>query len=467
MRLTKVIVERSVFLSIGFMFSLHLSAQENSPFSRYGLGDLYPIQNIATRGMGGVSAGYSNEQALNTVNPASYSALKFIKYANGTNGGLITYDLGISIDSRTLRSISLNETYKSTNFSPSYLQFGVPLSSKADARKRNVGLVFGLRPATRIHYNIQDSVAESAFIKQTLYEGNGGLNQVFLGLGKRFNNLSIGVNAGYEFGRKDVNTRVLLLNDTVNYYKSNSSQNTTFWGLFLTPGISYNIKLNETKNPNNSYSEAYFLRVGASGTLAHSLKATTDTLRETFGYSSGGGTTPIDTVRSVTNVNGNIDVPLTYNAGFLFSKKYMIGENAVATKWSVGADYSSGHWTDYRYYGEADRLINNWMLRAGGEFVPSLTSSRFFSRSTYRLGLYTGKDYINADGNNYNVRAITFGFGFFVKKYTSYDNNSTFINTALEFGKRGSNVNNVTENFFKLSVGLSLADLWFIRRKYD
>lgn len=467
MRLIKVIVERSVLMAIGSISFFYLSAQENSPFSRYGLGDVYPGQSITSRGMGGIAAAYSHEQALNTINPASYSAMKFIKYANGTNGGLITYDLGISIDSRILRSVSQGETYKSTNFLPSYITLGVPLSSKASARNRNAGLVFGLKPATRIHYNVQGSVIDSGYNKTTLYEGNGGLNQLFVGVAKRFGNLSLGVNGGYEFGRKDVNTRIILLNDSVNYYKSNSAQKTNFWGLFVTPGILYNIKLNEVKKSNNAYSEAYFLRFGASATLAHSLKASTDTLRETFDYSSGGGTIPIDTVHSVRNVKGNIDLPLTYNAGFMISKKYLIGGNVVASKWSLGADYSAGNWVDYRYYGEADKLINNWMVRVGGEFVPSLTSSRFFSRSTYRLGLYTGKDYINADGNDYNVRALTMGFGFFVKKYTSYDNNSTFINTAFEFGKRGSSVNNVTENFFKFSVGLSLADLWFIRRKYD
>jgi hypothetical protein len=41
------------------------------------------------------------------------------------------------------------------------------------------------------------------------------------------------------------------------------------------------------------------------------------------------------------------------------------------------------------------------------------------------------------------------------------------INTAIEFGKRGSGVNNITENFIKFSLGLSLSDIWFIKRKYD
>lgn len=469
MRLIKLTGKYGVVLMIGTLGFLHVTAQENSPFSRYGIGDIYPAQNIATRGMGGISAGYTNDQALNTANPASYSSLRYLRYANGTNGGLITYDIGFSIDSRTLRSASLGETYHSTNLLPSYIAIGVPLSSKADAKKRNVGLVFGLKPATRIHYNVNSVDIDSArgYNIQTLYEGNGGLNQVFIGLAKRFHNLSIGINGGYEFGRKDVDTRLLLLNDTVHYYKSSSSQNTAFWGLYVNPGISYSIKLNETKKPNNTYSEAYFLNLGASASLAHSLKASTDTVRQTFEYNESGGTIPIDTVHYINHINGNIDLPLTYNAGFLISKKYLVGGVPVANKWSLGADFSAGKWSNYKYYGESDKLVNNWMLRVGGEYVPSLSSTKFFTRSTYRLGLYTGKDYINADGNNYNIRALTFGFGFYVKKYTNYDNNSTFINTAIEFGKRGSSVNNVTENFFKLSVGLSLADLWFIKRKYD
>ena len=74
---------------------------------------------------------------------------------------------------------------------------------------------------------------------------------------------------------------------------------------------------------------------------------------------------------------------------------------------------------------------------------------------------------MNADGNEYKVRAVTFGFGFSLRRWNSYDKQSSIINTAIEFGKRGSSVNNITENFFRISLGLSLADLWFSRRKYD
>ena len=42
-----------------FIVTLSAEAQENSPYSRYGLGDMVPGQNIISRGMGGIAAGYS------------------------------------------------------------------------------------------------------------------------------------------------------------------------------------------------------------------------------------------------------------------------------------------------------------------------------------------------------------------------------------------------------------------------
>ena len=128
------------FLCLVFLFSFfNAFSQENSPFSRYGLGDLYPQQNISTRGMGGISAAVTDPQSINTLNPASYGYLN-----------LVTYDIGLSIDARTLRSANPVNKYNSTNFLPSYIQLGLPLNRKGAA------LVFGLRPYTRINYSVEE-----------------------------------------------------------------------------------------------------------------------------------------------------------------------------------------------------------------------------------------------------------------------------------------------------------------------
>src|SRR3954452_19810323 len=467
MRSVKRIIYNSIILALALLFFSRVSAQENSPFSRYGLGDAYPQQNISTRGMGGISAAYSNEQALNTINPASYTAMRYINIFGGSKGAMVSYDFGLTVDSRNLRSTDPFGNYRSTNFIPSYLHFGVPLGAKAYQKKRGAALVFGLQPATKIHYSIDHIDKTEIDSVETLYEGNGGLNQVFIGLAKRWGNFSIGFNGGFEWGQKEISTKIILL-DTIHYYKSNSASQTHFHGLFLTPGISYQIKLSETGTSNKTYKEGYFLRLGASGTLEQKLNASTDVLRETFEYNDNNRITPVDTVYFTTDAGGKITLPMTYNAGFMIMKKYLTpGGDPIANKWSIGADYYAGKWNDYRFYNQPDQVEDNWIIRVGGEFVPSLLSANLWNRTAYRFGFYTGKDYINADGNGYKIKALTFGMGFNVKKWSNYDNQSTLINTSIEFGKRGSNVNNITENFFRISLGLSLSDLWFARRKYD
>jgi hypothetical protein len=37
----------------------------------------------------------------------------------------------------------------------------------------------------------------------------------------------------------------------------------------------------------------------------------------------------------------------------------------------------------------------------------------------------------------------------------------------LELGQRGNSSSIVKENFFRLAVGFSMSDIWFIKRKYD
>ena len=113
MRLVSRTVSYFFFGTVFLVLSLITYGQENSPFSRYGIGDIYPQQSIASRGMGGLSTAYTNSQAINTINPASYGSL-----------GLVTYDFALTIDVRSLISATPVEKYKSTNFIPSYLQIG-------------------------------------------------------------------------------------------------------------------------------------------------------------------------------------------------------------------------------------------------------------------------------------------------------------------------------------------------------
>lgn len=427
------------------------TAQENSPYSRYGLGDLFPSGHIINRGMGGLAVAYSDGQSINFMNPAAYADIR-----------VVTFDVGLMVDHRTLKSARPEGSFKSTNFTPSYVHFGLPILAK-----KGIGAAIGFRPVTRINYSVIDSRRIPADSIENLYEGTGGLNQVYIGLAKRWDNgLSIGFNAGYGFGRKETSTRVNLVNDTVLYSKSNSATTTTFKSFFFDLGVQYRAKLKEVDITDKKLKEAYYLSLGATGTLSRTLKGRQDIVREIYEYDAGGGAVSLDSIYKTTNQWGTIKMPASFTAGFMFIKT--VGNTYfTADKWSVGAEYTASNWNKYSFYGQPDLLTKQWQLRIGGQIVPDpLNAKSYWSRVTYRVGFFTGKDYINADGKELKVIGGTVGFGLPVRKQ-NYSNQFTTIHTAIEFGKRGNAVNNITDGFLRVSLGLSLSDVWFIKRKYD
>jgi len=134
----------------------------------------------------------------------------------------------------------------------------------------------------------------------------------------------------------------------------------------------------------------------------------------------------------------------------------------------VHAEYNLSQWEDYRYYDEKDQVKNTWLLRLGGTLIPNYKSKSYWGLVQYRAGFYIGPDYI-AVNKSLPVYAITFGASLPVKKYgySLYSGQYTSINTSFEIGSRGNKSNSLRENFYRISVGLSLSDIWFIKRTYQ
>jgi len=430
------------------------SAQENSPYSRYGLGDIVPNQSIDARGMGGLSAGYVDydkrfdlkdiypkSQTVNFLNPATYSKLR-----------ITSFNLGFEVDNRTIRSNSQQRDFTVSNAIVSYLQLGIPLN-----RRRQLGLNFGLRPITRINYKIeknervfyQNSPGNPSDSMQSLFEGSGGSYEVFAGLGKGFKNFSIGVNVGYFFGTKDYSTRRIPINDSVVYYKANYQTKTSFGGLLVNAGMQYTIDLSKTTR----------LTLGAYGNLRQSFNASQDKIDETFSYDANNATFRIDSVNIKSDVKGKIEYPSNFGVGFVYEKQ---------DKFMFGADFTSSSWKDYKFYGERDTATrNSWTLHLGGQFTPDVFSTKsYWAHVTYRAGFSIGTDYKDSDGHNMPLLGISAGGGFPIRK-NPYTNQYTYINLAMEYGRRGNTSNVLSENTFRISLGFTLSDLWFIKKKYD
>ncbi len=443
---------KRIFLFISTLAIYNVAAaQENSPYSRYGIGDVVPNSNILSRGMGGIRTGYAGDQTLtkfinrsiNLSNPAALSNLLST-----------SFDVGAEIDIRSLKSNTSPDTYKSVNTNISYLQFGFPITpAKWKAKQNSWGVSFGLRPVTRINYKIQNNKRLAGIDSvQTNYEGSGGVNQVNVATGIKIKHFSFGVSSGYSFGNRNYSTKLALVNDSIPYSKSTTESSTNFSGVFVNVGAQYEIKLKKGT-----------LVIGASSNLQQNLDAKKDALNATFIVNPNDGTTlNVDTILFGSNVKGTVKLPASYSAGFTYANEH----------WLVGADVDYTQWSKYSAYGQKEPVKNNTTIRVGAQYFPAQLSTpakKYWNFVKYRAGLYYGNDYVQLDKARPDY-AITLGAGFPLTSLrgVSYFGEYVTLNAGLELGQRGTKQNqSIREGFTKISLGVTMDAAWFQKRKYN
>ena len=297
------------FLVFFFIFfipgPLKVIAQDNSPYSRYGLGDLVPLTNITGRGMGGVSAAYNDPFTINFNNPATYS--NFIGYSEFRSkkfsSGRVILDVGMNFESRTLKEKNIADKFTAYNALFSHLQVGIPVSNKW-------GISFGLRPLSRISYKINryerlyDPITQLPIDSAlTQFTGSGGSYLASGGAGYKFSkSFSAGFNLGYLFGDKDYSTRRQLINDTIDYQLSNFQTKTSFGKIFINAGILFSDTLNKSK----AKDKQLLLSIGAYGNMKRNLTASKDVTYETFVRDPTNGDTRVDSVSESKNVKEKV-----------------------------------------------------------------------------------------------------------------------------------------------------------------
>jgi len=440
-----------------------VNAQDNSPYSRYGLGDLNPATHIFNRGMAGISAAYSDQWSVNFANPASYSRFYTLNETRTKKSayGRIILDMGLNFDNRTLSESNNPVKFTSPNAYFSYVQLGIPL-------KKNLGMVFGLKPISSINYRINridkliDPITNLPIdTALTQFIGNGGTYLANTGFGFAIKNFSIGANGGFLFGKKDYSTIRDLYNDTIaaGYYTgSNYQTKSTFGDLFFNWGIQYHIDLNKSKTK--------YLQFGLSGNIKQQLNTRNDIFRESYIKGSDGGINVIDSVYKSLDVKGKLDYPSSLGGGFIMERLPDIKKAG----WLIGVDFVQNGWNDYRFNGQIDSVRNNWQLKIGGQIKPSLKEVKYKNLVSYRAGVFFGNDYIflNKKLPEFGVTGgISLPIANLKDASRRFRNQYTIINISAEYIKRGNKDNVLSENLFRLSVGFSLSDLWFIKKKYE
>jgi hypothetical protein len=415
-----------IYLIIFLAGSPFIFAQSNtsSPYSIGGLGEIAFKGNAINRLMGGLDI-VSDSLHANLNNPASLGDLK-----------LVTYSLGLNYKSTKLSSSASNESV--TSASIDYLVVAIP------TKKFTFG--FGILPATSVGYRLQ-SVIEGDDINNVVNrnEGFGGLNQTFLSIGfKFFEFLNFGVSANYNFGK--------ITNES-----SRQEQNIDF-GTFFTKtsslaGFNYRFAT-QLKIPLTSK-----VRLDAMAYYVpnNSLTATNESVYFTRSVT----TQDLGDFENVDLAAINLD-ETTISLGNQYSYGLGITKDK---KWFVGGQYSRRNSADYvNNFISLDNITyaNGSRLSFGGFYLPDYSSiTSYWKRIVYRAGVRFEDTGVLFNNQPLKETGISFGVSLPMAGFSN-------ANIGLEFGKRGSQENGlIQESYWNLIVGLSLNDIWFIKRKFN
>lgn len=409
-----------VFVFVCFSFTLIAQNETNSPYSRFGLGELQNFSTATQSAMGGVGIATYDPLSVNTINPASYSSVFNQRFSMQTGGVHTTKILKTSLESQVANSTKFN-----------YLMFAFPIS-------KFWGSSIGLLPYSEMSYSFSDRNDDPA--ANLMFEGNGGLTRFYFGNAVDLNkNISVGANVNYLFGNLNTSRRVIF--DDSNVLNSRINDDININGFYFDFGLMYKARVGE-------WNSVIGFTLDNGGTVAAEKTALIETFRN-----SGNFEIVEDTVSFEKLKDGSLVLPSSMGFGLALNND----------KWKLLADYRSDTWEDYRLFGESDDLENSSRLSFGLEFVPDKKSiNKYYKMVRYRLGVYDSQTYLNLKNEQLNEQAITFGFGLPLKR------SGSLLNLSAEFGKMGTlNDDLIQESFARFKIGFIFSDIWFIKRKYE
>lgn len=417
--------------------------KDNSPLSRFGIGDLVSQEFVPSATMGGIGAVYRNIHQANIVNPATLS------YLESTS-----LNIGLFAQRTNIEKGSFNSNVWSGNIDYFALSFPVinPINEILERRetKFSWGMNFTLRPNSRVGYNI-NSTAEQDSIGTVdhNFQGNGGTYVFQWGNGFRYKNLSFGFSLGYLFGQTDY-SGFSSFPDLINDYRHVRIQEISYRGLVWNVGGHYSYRINGP-DENNPRRKLETLSIG----LHYSGNTNFNSRTDIVDYVINDAYLDRDTAVYVIDDEREGVLPGTFGVGLMYEKAQAL---------TAGVNFSARPWSNYENEARPEILMDTWRLGFGAAYTPDATSiTSFFKRVEYRVGFHYQTDPRSLEGEQGFEYGISAGLGlpFILQRQFS------FVNFNFEYGRRGMETV-LKENFFRVSLGLSLNDnQWFIKRRYN
>lgn len=398
-------------------FNLSAENNEQSPYSRFGLGVLNDHVSSAQRAMGGVGYAMNNGRQINSMNPASYAAIDTLTFL---------FDMGVNVKSSTLKQDDLKG--KKFTGGIDYINMQFPLG-------KYMGGSVGFLPYSKVGYAFGEEIVNG----EEAHQGSGSINELYVGIsGRPFKGFTIGANVSYLFGN--------LVNDT---YLTTTNSATSLYE-----------KVIEVRDYDLRFGAQYSFNIGSKhrATIGAVFSPGKDFRGSTYGvkYDVASSSTKPDTV-GYAHLQGNYSRPATYGIGlnYHWNNRLMAEVDFTYQPWR---DAKANVLSEF----EPVKYDNRWKVNFGVQYMPDPRGS-YLQRVRYRIGALYNHDYVMVGDNNVKDYGLSFGLGLPtpVNRYTK-----TIVNLTFEYRHRQTSpVKLVTENYFQITLGINFNELWFWQNK--
>ncbi len=180
-----------------------------------------------------------------------------------------------------------------------------------------------------------------------------------------------------------------------------------------------------------------------------------------------------------TNATTNKSDTTSYTVADAFSIPRQVGVGLAwnhANKFKLGVDYSVQRWgkESYPVYTETDNkpsyaLSDSYFkdrhkINFGGEYCGDEYSRRFLKRVRFRAGVSYATPYYKINGSD-GPSELSVSAGFGIPIVNSY-NNRSILNISGQWVKSSAK-GFITENTFRLNIGLTFNERWFAKWKVE
>lgn len=397
----------------------------NSPYTRYGYGQLSDHNSAKNKAMGGIGYAVRDGLQLNLLNPASYSAVDSLT---------LLFEGGITLQNTNFSNGTTKLNAKNSSFD--YVAMQLRLRPK-------LGLTMGLLPFSNVGYNLSSIVTDTEAVPNIItYSGDGGLQEAFLGLGySPLKGLSIGANVSYIWG--DINRSTAL----------SFPNNTTFYGYEEINSLSVSdFKFDFGAQYTHRLTKKSALTLGLVYAPAVKLSNDATLVTQQSTSSSYISTTTKDIV-----------------ADFGIGAKYGGGATYVYdNRLTVGLDYTLEKWSKERYLDDPNSFNDRQKIALGLEYLPSYTGHNYLSVIKYRIGAYYSKPYYKIKINDDNGYGSAKEYGVSAGLALPVPRVRSIINITAQYVRvSGAGKNLLDENYMRVCIGLTFNERWFFKQKVE